>query len=362
MKKVGKTLYKLDSKGKLRSWEIFVGEQNGVPIYSVKHGQDGGKLQETIVLVPEGKNVGRSNETTPKEQCKAEAKALYEKQMGRKGYTEDIPTEVPALPMLAHKYKDFAHKIKWPAICSVKVDGIRCIFTINNNKVKCTSRTGKELLGLEHITDELLSLGKDLIFDGELYSNILSFEEITSVVRKSKSTDPRMKDIFFYAFDLINGDTYHQRVVSLDNLVSGLKFTKIVPWYIVKSPEEVESRHTQFIEMGEEGTMIRNMDAYYQPNKRSYDLLKKKEFLDEEFEITGWKVGKGKFTNIPTFSLLTKNKKVFEAVPKGTETERSIYLAKADTFIGKMATIRFFEYTSDGIPRFPVMIGIRDYE
>ena len=217
-------------------------------------------------------------------------------------------------------------------------------------------------MGLEHITDELLSLGQDLVFDGELYSNILSFEEITSVVRKSKSTDPRMKDIFFYAFDLINGDTYHQRVVSLDNLVSGLTFTKVVPWYIVKSPEEVEKRHTQFIAMGEEGTMIRNIDALYQANKRSYDLLKKKDFLDEEFKIIGWKVGKGKFANIPTFEFITPDNKTFEAVPKGTEAERLVYLGAAPDLIGKMATVRFFEYTADGIPRFPVMLHIREEE
>lgn len=151
MIKVGKTLYKKDSKGKLRSWEIFVGEKGGVPIYSVKHGQDGGKMQETAVLVPEGKNVGRSNETTPEEQCRAEAQALYEKQMGRKGYTDTVPNDVPALPMLAHKYADYSHKIEWPAICSIKVDGclsgdsmiktkefgIKTIKYIVENKLKC---------------------------------------------------------------------------------------------------------------------------------------------------------------------------------------------------------------------------------
>lgn len=245
---------------------------------------------------------------------------------------------------------------------NILVHNCRAIISIKDGVATTTSRTGKPLLGLEHITDELISLGKDIIFDGELYSNNLSFEEITSVVRKSKSKDPRMKDIFFYAFDLINGDTYHQRVLSLDNLVSGLTFTKIVPWYIVKSPEEVEKRHKQFVANGEEGTMVRNMNALYQPNKRSYDLLKLKDMLDEEFKIIGWKVGKGKFANIPTFEFITPDNKTFEAVPKGTEAERTVYLGAAQDLIGKMATVRFFEYTTDGIPRFPVMLHIREEE
>ena len=355
-------LYKLDSKGRVRVWTITVGDYSGVPYYSVSHGQDGGKLQETKVLVAEGKNLGRSNETTAQEQCLAEAKALYEKQRDRKGYTEAVPTEVPNLPMLAHKYKDYAHKISWPAITSQKIDGCRMIVSIKNGKAKCTSRTGKEFVGLEHITEELLTLGKNIVLDGELYSDLHSFEDIMSIVRKNKSTDPRMRDIFFYAFDIINKDTYHQRVVSLDTLVSGLSHTKIVPWFIVKSPEEFQKKHESFVADGKEGSMLRNINSLYQPNKRSYDLLKNKDFNDFEFEIVGWVRGKGRFENIPTFRLKTKDCKEFEAVPKGTAEDRLVYLNNADNLIGKMATVRFFEYTSDGIPRFPILIGIRDYE
>ena len=31
-------------------------------------------------------------------------------------------------------------------------------------------------------------------------------------------------------------------------------------------------------------------------------------------------------------------------------------------YIGKLATIKFFQLTPDGIPRFPYAIGFRDYE
>jgi DNA ligase-1 len=362
MNKVGKTLYKMGSRGEIREWSISVGEKDRVPIYSVSHGQLDGKMQVTEVEVPKGKNLGRSNETSAKEQCLAEAKALCQKQIARKGYTETVPTEVPSLPMLAHKYKDFAHKINWPAGLSYKIDGIRCIVSIKNGKVKCTSRTGNELCNLEHITDELLKLNKDVIIDGELYSDLHPFEEIVSIVRKSKSEDPRMLDIYFYAFDIINNNTYHQRVVQLDLLISGMTNTKIVPWKIASSEERLLSYHKESIELGYEGTMIRNLDSKYHQNKRSYDLLKYKDFLEEEFVIIGWKTGKGKFANIPTFEMITKDNKVFEAVPKGTEEIRAEYLVNADSYIKAKATVRFFEYTADGIPRFPVMVGIRDYE
>lgn len=245
---------------------------------------------------------------------------------------------------------------------NILVHNCRAIISIKDGVATTTSRTGKLLLGLEHITDELLILGKNVVLDGELYSDTLSFEETMSVVRKSKSADPRMKEVYFYAFDIINGETYHQRVVSLDALVSGLKHTKIVPWFIVKSPEALQKKHEEFISAGEEGTMVRNIDSLYQSNKRSYDLLKLKEWLDEEFVVVGWCVGKGKFTNIPTFKLATEDKKTFEAVPKGNEEIRAKYLENADSYIGTKATVRFFEYTADGVPRFPVITQLDRFD
>ncbi|HRA10090.1 MAG TPA: hypothetical protein PKX31_00395 [Chitinophagaceae bacterium] len=356
-------LYKKDSKDKIREWEISTGKDAKGHFYKVTHGSVGGAMQEAVVYVLKGKNIGRSNETTPEEQCIAEADAKHQKQIDRKGYSKVIPEEKPNLPMLAHKYKDYTHKISWPAIGSIKIDGIRCIITIKDGVATCVSRTGKELVGLNHITEELIRLNKDdVVLDGELYSDTYSFEEIISIVRKSKSTDPRMEDIFFYAFDIINEKTYHERVVELDLLVIGLKHTKIVPWKILKTEEELYSWHKKLASSGSEGTMIRNITSLYQPNKRSCDLLKLKDFTDFEYKIIGWKVGKGRFELIPTFEFEMDNGKTFEAVPKGTDNERLRYLEEADTLIGLYATIRYFELTSDGIPRFPVMICIRNYE
>jgi len=245
---------------------------------------------------------------------------------------------------------------------TVLVHNCRAVITIKDGVAKCTSRTGKELLGLTHITNELVALNKDITLDGELYSDKDKFEEIVSIVRKSKSEDKRMPNIFFYVFDIINKKIYHERVVELDLLVCKLKHTKVVPWKILKTEELLYTWHKKLVAEGHEGTMIRNTASLYQSNKRSYDLLKLKDFLDEEYEIVGWTVGKGKFQYIPTFEFEMKNGNRFEAVPKGTDEERAVYLAMAHTYVGRMATVRYFELTADGIPRFPVMIGVRDYE
>ncbi len=355
-----KTLYKKDTKGKIRQWNIVTGKDSAGHYYEISFGEVDGAIQSSKTHVTSGKNIGRANETTAKEQCEAEAASLFEKQKSRKGYTESVPTERPNLPMLAHKYSDYAHKIQWPAIASIKIDGIRVIIDIKDGIAKCTSRTGTEIVNLDHITEPLLTLGQDITLDGELYSDELSFNEIVSVVRKTKSKDERIYKIFFYAFDIVDDSTYHERVVALDLMLTGLKNSKIVPWKIMKTEEDLFRFHKENVKNGQEGTMVRNLASLYQPNKRSYDLLKMKNFDDKEFEIIGYKTGVGKFKDVPTFELKTEEGFTFEAVPTGTEADRLEYLKNADTYIGKFATVKFFGYTGTkaSVPRFPIIVNM----
>lgn len=354
--KVNKTLYKIDSKGKLREWSIYVGNDEAGPYYSVVHGLKDGAMQESRVNVPSGKNTGRANETTAQQQCLLEAEALHKKQVERKGYSEATPTTVPHRPMLAYSYKDFQHKIEWPACVSPKLDGIRVLVHVQNGRVTLVTRTGKEIGKLPHLVKEAQSFG-NIVLDGELYSDEISFQEITSIVRKSKTTDPRFSQIYVYVFDVINDDSYHQRVLLAERLIKDCKYFKIVPWFIVKNNEEVKYRHHEFVKDGYEGSMVRNLNSKYELNKRSYNLLKNKDFLDGEFEIIGYKTGVGKFTDVPTFLFKIDNTS-FEAVPIGTKEQRAEYLRVAENLIGKKATIKYFELTDDGIPRFPVVTNI----
>lgn len=124
MIKTWSPLYKLTNGGKIQTWSIGVAHEKGRhPIYTVIHGQLNGKLQSTSTEVKSGKNIGKSNETSPLEQCILEADSLWTKQRDRKGYSESIPEDKPFRPMLAHSYKDYSHKVKWPAILQPKLDG-----------------------------------------------------------------------------------------------------------------------------------------------------------------------------------------------------------------------------------------------
>jgi DNA ligase-1 len=342
----------MDSKKKIRSWSIST---EGAT-YSVSHGlADGAKQTSLVTCQP--KNVGRSNETTGEQQAISEAKGLWNKQKNRKGYTEEIPTEQPDMPMLAHKYVKFKKKVKFPCVVSPKINGIRLSLSALGGSVTTNSRTNSTLTGLDRITEEYVDFD-DVELDGELYSRTLTFEQLGSTIRKGDINDPRMESVFFYAFDIMNDETYHERVIRLESLIASLKKAEIVPWYIVNSHEEIEEKHKEFVDAGFEGTMIRNIDSHYQKNVRSYDLLKWKNFMDEEFEVVGWSTGKGKYENVPTFVLKCEAGE-FEATPEGDQELREFYLANADSYIGSFATVRFFEYTTKGVPYLPVLVDFR---
>jgi DNA ligase-1 len=59
---------------------------------------------------------------------------------------------------------------------------------------------------------------------------------------------------------------------------------------------------------------------------------------------------------------MTENGDLFKTRPRGTREERTEYFDNGDDYIGATLTVRYFEMTDDGIPRFPVGIAIRNYE
>ena len=103
------TLYGKDSKGNVRVWSIKT-DGNAV---TVEHGREDGKITSKTYYT-KGKNLGRSNETTPDEQAVLEAEAKHKIQQ-KHGYfltKEEALKHVEYEPMKCQDYKDFAKKGK----------------------------------------------------------------------------------------------------------------------------------------------------------------------------------------------------------------------------------------------------------
>lgn len=363
------TLYKRNSKGQLQQWSIHVKDNT----FWAEYGLVGGKIQADIATICEGKNIGRANETTANEQALLEANSKIKKQRD-KGYS-DNPDDcgLDFTPMLSHDFHKHGNKLPMNVIVSPKLDGMRCYIS----KDGAFTRNGKEIVAAKFILQDLFYIFEkypDLVLDGEIYNHKYKddFNKIISLSKKrvnilSEDWAEIESELEYHIFDayFFNDPslTFRDRKNFLESLeLENISFRlKLVEQTECKK-EEIDSYHEQFLEQGYEGIMVRDPESIYE-QKRSYKLQKYKNFQDEEFEVIGLEEGKGNWAGkCMKFICKTKGGVEFEAVPKGTEDYRKSLLENKQNIIGKMATVKFQNYTPDGSPRFGIVLSIRDYE
>jgi DNA ligase-1 len=135
-----------------------------------------------------------------------------------------------------------------------------------------------------------------------------------------------------------------------------------VPTTLVAQRQSLDNCYDSYLGEGYEGQIVRADEVY--ENKRSKFLLKRKEFQDAEYRIIGIDKGNGNRSGTAKHLVCwcDKTKAPFNSNIKGSfDYLKEIYDNRKD-YIGKYATIKFFQLTPDGIPRFPYAIAFRDYE
>ena len=371
------TLYSKSKTGKVRYWSIAV-EQQGGRVFIVRHtGEDGGKDQEFRKEVTSGKNIGKKNETTKLQQAQSEAKSMWTKQLEAGCVTDKskVDEAVNLLPMLANKWEDRHKHISESFYVQPKLDGVRMLIGKFNGKFLMLSRTGKEVKHMDHIGNEVKSLLNEGDFlDGENYSPDKTFEEITGLCRTTLQSSADGKDlggIKFFVFDKFNlkklNESFEVRQNNLKNFFSKkFKNLEMVETKILNSKKLIEVEHDKYVGQGYEGIMIRDPKGEYNLAERSNKLLKFKKFQTEEYEITGANEGVGKDAGTVVWVCKSSSAKCtvpeFTVRPTGSIAQRRAWFTNRAKFIGKMLTVKFQNLTEYGIPRFPVGLGIRDYE
>lgn len=378
-------LFKKASTGKIVQWDIVVRDpmsDQSVGEIETTWGEVGGSLQSTTDLVKTGKNLGKKNATNPFTQALADAKGKWEKQK-KKGYVEKYADAEKGKvdktvitggisPMLAHKYSEHGHKIVWPAWAQPKLDGHRCIGIVENGKASLWSRTRKPITGVPHIEDALLRMGPSaggrMVVDGELYNHDYKdrFEELTSFIRQV-TPKPGHEVVQYHLYDYLESDQHGQttpfseRTRLLEADITGRAPNDGRIHYVetvrVEDEDELMVSFEDFLKQGYEGAIVRNAGGLY-VNKRSYDLLKVKEFEDAEFRIVGVEEGRGKLAGHAIFVCQGKGGE-FRAKMKGPQADLKKYFEQADEYVGQQLTVKYQGLTKSDVPRFPVAWRIR---
>ena len=264
-------LYAIDKNGKIKVWTAAVlqfTDKNavaaGYATSRITHGYIDGKQQIVYRDYNVGKNIGRSNETTPLAQCISETRRKWTDKKEKEAHTETKPADYgegygdisggwcgagagaggddgdgdadsecdapadagPFLPMLAQTFNPAdavtataagskkKKVITFPCFVQPKLDGLRCVSyatrTANDaaTAVCLQSRTGAFFTGLPHIAAALrpyLSQHPSVVIDGELYTDQMPFEELAGLIKKKKITDDdvaRLKKVKYHVYDI----------------------------------------------------------------------------------------------------------------------------------------------------------------
>lgn len=345
---ISDVLFHKDTTGKIRSWQY---EVDGNKWRTIAGLVDGEKVVSNWTV-----SVAKSQETD-EEQALFEAHAEFKKKLDRKYVSSlddvDMKKAAGVMPMLAQKYEKFTV----PVFSQGKLDGIRCLA----NKDGLWSRQNKPIVSVPHIVEALQPLFEkhpDAVLDGELYNHELKddFNKIASIVRKTKPTDDDFnlaeELIQYHVYDLPSCDeTFKNRNEELNSLISNIPFIVNVETKWHEDEESLDKAYEELISLGYEGQMIR-FDAPYE-QKRSKNLLKRKDFQDDEFEFICFEEGKGNWSGYAkSVKLRLKDGREFGAGIKGNQDFCKDLLDK----VFKIVTVRYFALTPDGIPRFPVAV------
>lgn len=290
--------------------------------------------------------------------------------------------------MLAHSFDPKKHVFREPKnkhevdirgwLIQEKIDGVRAIYKNGKLYTRNKKRIYAPERFIKSVEYTLNSLRKsagihNIQLDGELVST-KGFQHTTSVVRKKgqKKELGEWKHICYKLFDykIIKSKkqekNYDDRMCEIYwNVFNGYRKNEGV--FFVEFPRgygtvTTKNRLYACLSHAEkyekiEGFILRNPKSYYEVG-RSWNMLKLKTFTDIEAEVIKHVPGNGKFKNmLGKVECKMPNGKIFECGNGFTRKDR---LNPPD--IGSKITVKYFELTEAGLPRFPIYIATRDYE
>lgn len=248
-------------------------------------------------------------------------------------------------------------------LASEKLDGVRAYWDGEN----LLSRQGKKLNAPLSFTKNFPKFA----LDGELYAKELKFEEIQASVMDKLPDEKAWSRLKFHIFDV--PEASGGLLTRLEILAKFLKNEPNQNLIIIK---QIKMRdNAQFLKFAEEiiakggeGAVVREPNAPYE-RKRSKNALKFKKFKDAECEVIAVNKGSGKYANfagsLTCKALGSKGDKEKAGEPKeGTIFKIGSGLSDKNRQdppkIGSIITYKFQNLTTNGKPRFPIFLRVRE--
>ena len=256
-------------------------------------------------------------------------------------------SEAEELPLLlAESWTDATDPAGW--WMSEKLDGVRAYWD------------GRQFLSrnnnLFHAPDWFTAGLPAAPLDGELWIARGQFTRTVSVVRR-QDHPPEWKSVRFVVFDAPQADgDFEARAAWLGASAAGWGAECLVPHphEACRDLAHLLGELERVTALGGEGLMLRKPGSRYEAG-RSSTLLKVKTFQDAEAVVVGHEPGKGRHKGrLGAVVAELPNGKRFNIGTGFTDKQRADPPA-----VGSTVTFKYQELSPDGVPRFPVFVGVR---
>jgi ATP-dependent DNA ligase len=345
-------LYKISTVGTTQVWAIGGDVESGQ--IHIKWGQLGGAMQEQVDKV-QTNNSGRSireqiilemKSRIVKQQAKGYRTTTNEAKLFRNKNALNLPK-----PMLAQRF-DKVSGIDYDACFrQFKYDGHRMLVTKVNGELIAYSRNGKIIDTLDHIL-EGIQISEGVVLDGEVYHHGVPLQVVASWCKRKQ---PQTLKLNYFVYDVMMDAPYAVRLDFLRFLKLG-DFCQIAHTWknIGKVTEDLASAREQ----GYEGIMLRSHRGNYESGKRSAQLIKVKQTLDDEFAVVGIHESADGWAVLEC--VLNNSNQTFKVSAPGTIENKTMILKNRDEYIGKTIRVEYFSETLEGKPFHPVAMEWRN--
>ena len=269
--------------------------------------------------------------------------------LGAASINKAFPGLVPEHKVMLAKPLEW-HRVKYPCISTVKLDGIRAIYRDGT----FYTRNGKVLHGLEALAGRLSSAP---VLDGELVCPGMDFQTSSGSLRSFAET-PNAQ---FHIIDVPE----HPSKYFLSRIADARYWVElqidIVPWRHVHNSDDIEAHYQACLNAGYEGVVVKPMEYEY-VNKRSFDWMKLKAINTVDARIVDIFEGTGKYSSSAGGVIIQMpDSEVLVRVGSGfSDEQRDEIYAAPDDYIGRTIEIKYHEVTPDGSLRHPRFYRWRD--
>ena len=279
--------------------------------------------------------------------------------------------------------------------CSEKLDGVRVVFfggVAYSRSLKPLPNKVLQDLAVKY-ADQLEGCDGEVIA-GDLYAK--------DVLQRSVSfcmNDYKEDDFKIYLFDRFTADNCPWLTRYFTLYPIDVPHVEMLEHYFVRKSNcsnngsqpklpwvDLDLFEADILAKGGEGVMVRDADARYKCGRsgiKNPELQKVKRFQDAEFRVVGYtqfehnaneaktnelgrtsrstsKEGKVLVELLGSLVCQLEDGRTFNVGTGFTEEQRTLLWASKQSLVGKLAKVKFFHYSYDGIPLLPVFLGFRD--